>query len=112
MYQITNTFNVPAILLKPTKVKINGIYQKTFIEADSIFISAKSYGGTEKVVDDIIVVEDTMSIETYYRPDIASDCKIRILDDNSEWEIISPPEDIDRKHFYLKFKVRRVAGGA
>ena len=92
--------------------KINGVVKKTFTELDNFFCSAKSYGGTEKVINDKYVIEDTMQIETWYRPDIVSGCRIKLLDDNSEWEILNTPEDIDRRHQFLVFKVKRIVGGA
>lgn len=112
-YKPKQIFNVPAKILIPTTQKINGVNVKTFIESEKIlFVSAKSYGGTEKIVDDKIAIEDTIIIETWYTPIIKSDCNIKLLDDNSEWEIISPPENIDRRNQYLRFKIRRIKGGA
>ena len=109
-YQITPTFNVPAVILTPTTTKINGITKKDFVESETIFVSAKSYGGTEKVVNDLYVIEDTMVIETYFRPDITSDCNLKLLDDNSVWEILNTPENIDRRNQFLKFKIKRIKG--
>ena len=112
MYKVNSVFNVPAVILKSETKKVNGINTKTFTEIGNIFCSFKTYGGTEKIINDLITVEDTAIIETYYNNLITSDCKIKLLDDNSEWDIISPPEDIERKHLYLKFKVRRTKGNA
>lgn len=112
MYNPQQPFNVPAQILTATTTKINGVVQKTFTAGDNFFCSAKAYGGTEKTVNGIYSIEDTMQIETYYRPDIKGDGRIKLLDDNSEWDIISPPENIDRRNQFLLFKVRRVKGGA
>ena len=112
-YQMTNTvFNVPAKILKPVTTKVNGIATKTFSESETIFVSAKSYGGTEKIVEDMYVIEDTMVIETFYRPDITSDCNLKLLDDDSTWEILNTPENIDRRNMFLKFKIKRIKGKA
>lgn len=112
MYNRQNNFNVRALILKAEYKKINGINKKVFTAGDEIFISAKSYGGTEKIVNDKYVIEDTMICECWYRPDITSDCNIILLDDNSEWEIINSPENIERKNKYLKFKIKKIKGGA
>lgn len=112
MYRPTQPFNVSAKILIPMTRKVNGINQKTFVDCDTFFCSAKSYGGTEKVINNVYVIEDTMQIETYYRPDITADCHIKLLDYDSEWEIISNPENIDRRNQFLVFKVRRIKGGA
>lgn len=106
-------FNVPAKILSATFSKVNGVNVKTFTEGkDVIFLSARSYGGTEKVVNGQYVIVDTLTIETWYRPDIRSQDRIKLLDDNSVWEILNTPEDINRRHQYLKFKVERVKGDA
>ena len=112
MYRPAQPFNVPAQILTATYTKVNGVNKKTFTEGDNFFCSAKSYGGTEKTINGVYVVEDTMQIETYFRPDITSIDHIKLLDDNSEWEIITPPENIERRNRFLVFKVRRVKGGA
>lgn len=112
MYKPQQPFNVPAQILTATYKKVNGVNTKTFTEGDAFFCSAKAYGGTEKTINGVYVVEDTMQIETYFRPDIVSSCHIKLLDDSSEWEIITPPENIERRNRFLVFKVRRVKGGA
>lgn len=111
-YKPSMPFNVPAQILKGEYVKVNGIKTKQFSDGAQIFVSAKSYGGTERIINDRVVIEDTLNIETWYRSDIASIDGLRLLDDGSEWEIINHPEDIDRRHQFLKFKVRRSTGGA
>lgn len=111
-YKPNLPYNVPAKLLHATWSNVNGVNTKSFVEGEQIFISAKSYGGTEKIVDNQYVIVDTLVIETWFRPDITSDDRIQLLDDNSIWEILNSPEDIDRRHQYLKFKVQRIKGGA
>lgn len=112
MYKPQQPFNVCAQILTQTTVKINGVNKKIYAAGENFFCSAKSFGGTEKVINGVYVLEDTMNIETYFRPDIKADCHIKLMDDLSEWEIISDPEDIERRHQFLVFKVRRVKGGA
>lgn len=112
MYRPKQPFNVAAKIRTATTIKVNGINQKTFTDGDNFFCSARSFGGTERVVNNVYVIEDTMQIETYFRNDIKADCHIVLLDDNSEWEIISDPENIERRNQFLSFKVRRIKGGA
>lgn len=112
MYKPKQPFNVPAQILTATKTKVNGVTQKSFVDGSTFFCSARSYGGTEKTVNGVIAVEDTIQLETYYRNDITASCHIRLLDDNSEWEILGNPENIERRNQFLVFKCRRVAGGA
>lgn len=110
-YKPALPFNVPARILKGKYTKVNGVKVKTFTDTDMIWVSAKSYGGSERVINDQVVIEDTIQIETWYRPDITSMDGLRLLDDGSEWEIVNHPEDIDRRHQWLKFKIRRMVGG-
>lgn len=111
-YKPSLPYNVPAQILKGSYEKVNGVNVKNFTNGDVIFVSAKSYGGTEKVSNDKYVIIDTLIIETWFRPDITSIDRIKLLDDGSVWEILNTPEDIDRRHQYLKFKVQRTKGNA
>jgi len=93
--------------------KVNGVPQKQYREAeDPVFMcSFKTYGGTEKLVNGIQVIEDTASIVTWYRPDIESGCKVERLTDGAGFEIINEPENIDQRGQFLSFKIRRLKGG-
>ena len=117
---------IPLVLLIPKSIsKVKGInrYEYPTIEEalavkdennnsiNLFFGSFKTYGGTEKTVNGIYSIEDTANIETWYRPDIASNCKIARASDNAIFDIINEPEDINQRHQFLKFKVRRVKGG-
>lgn len=111
-YQPNLPFNVPAQHLKRSKdpVKINGINNYTYTEGIRFFCSAKSYGGTEKVVNGVSVIEDTWWIDTFYNPAICKGDKIRFLDDNSEFEVLASPENINRRGQYMRFKVLKIGG--
>ena len=110
MYKVNNSFNVPITIFKSENKKVNGINTKVYTEIGTIFGSFKSYGGTERESNDLIIIENTAVVETYYRPDITNDCKLK-LNDGSEWEIIHL-ENIDMKNIYLKLKVRSIKGNA
>lgn len=107
-YQPRAPFDVPAKLLKRTLTKVNGVNQETFTESINFFCSAKSYGGTERIVNDVYTIEDTWTIDTWYSPAFGKGDKIRFLDDNSEYEILSSPENINRRGQYMRFKVVRI----
>lgn len=80
-----------------------------------IFGTFKTYGGTrseQKTVDGLMSIEDTAYIETWFRPDITSDCVVALADTGALYEILNEPENIDRRNQFLKFIVRRVKGGA
>lgn len=109
-YQPQVPFNVPCMLLKATVRKVNGVNQPTFADKTMFYCSAKSYGGTEKIVNDVYVIEDTWLIDTWYNPDISKGDRIRFLDDMSVFEVLASPENINRRGQYMRFKVRRIGG--
>lgn len=111
-YKPKEAFLVPMYLFSPTISTAKGSQKKIYPEKGKlIYCSFRTFGGTEKVIDNIIAVENTAVIETRYRADIKSDC---ILKDSGglAYEIIGEPENISMKNRYLKFKVRAVKGGA
>lgn len=103
-------FNVSAVHLKRHTTKVNGVNQEHFTEGATFSCSAKSYGGTEKVVNGVYVVEDTWQIDTWYNPDFGKGDKIRFLDDNREYEILASPESINRAGQFMRFKVVAIGG--
>lgn len=111
------SMSTPAKLLTVLEVvtSTGNTRKKQFIDpenADIITVGVKTYGGTKKIVNDRLVLEDTATIITWYRPDITAGCRLLFLDDNSLWEVIGRPEDVDRRHQYLIIKCRSVSAGA
>lgn len=106
-------YNTPIKLLIPTYKTIKGVRKKVFPEdGDLLWCSFKTYGGSERDVNGVYSIEDTANIETYFRPDIKSDCAIMLADTGIIYEIINEPENIRMRNQYCAFKVRRVKGGA
>jgi hypothetical protein len=110
---------IPLILLIPTEQKISGVVKKIYpsieealeVDENLFFGSFKTYGGTEKNVNGVYSIVDTANIETWYRPDIKANCRIA-LETGEIYDILNEPEDINKRHQFLKFKVKRVKGGA
>ena len=108
-------FVTALIVLKPSYEKVAGVRSKVLPDLDegfTIFGSFKTYGGTEKNVDGLYSIVDTADIETWYRPDITSDCVIVLAGTGATYEILNEPENIERRNQFLKFKVKRIKGGA
>ena len=100
-------------LQTPTSDKTLGVSKKTYADvAGVLLVNWKTYGGTETTINGVLSVEDTAQIVCWYRPDIRSDCRIVRLADGATYEIIGEPENIEMRNQFLKFKVRRVKGGA
>lgn len=108
-------FTVPMVLLIPTYTTVNGVRKKTFPSVENgILINGtfKTYGGTEKNVNGVYSVEDTANVETWYRPDINSNCRIALANNPTAiYDIVSEPENIEMRNQVLLFKVSRVKGG-
>lgn len=100
-------------LLIPTYKKIKGVTKPIFPEKGiPLNCSFKSYGGTETTNNGVYSVEDTANVETWYRPDIKSDCRIRVMQTGDVFEIINRPENINMRNQFCRFKVEAIRGDA
>ena len=106
---------MPLMLLIPTYSDAYGVAQKTFpAMKDGILIygSFRTFGGTERDVNGLYSIENTATVETWFRPDIKSNCRIGIPATGEVYEILGEPENINMRNQFLKFKVRAIKGGA
>lgn len=100
-------------LLIPTTELVKGVTKKTFPDPENaplFYASFRTYGGTEMQSNDVFTVYDTGQVETYYNPDIKSDCRIYLCDTGEVYEIVNRPEDINMRHQYMRFKVQKIGG--
>lgn len=107
-------FTATLLLLKPSYKNVGGIRSKivpALSSGEAINASFRSFGGTETTVDGIYSITDTAEVTTWYRPDITSDCLVAFATGET-YEIINTPENINMRNQYLKFKVKRIKGGA
>lgn len=114
-YKPSAPFNVAMKLLVPNTSVSYGAGKKTFSAPENselFFGSFRTFGGTEYLRDGIYTTIDTATVDTWYRPDIKADCQIYLCDTGQTYDIVSGPEDIDFRHQYLQFKVRKVGGKA
>ena len=117
MYRPKDPFIIPVLLLPVIKYEnIKGTTKKIFLDPAEasgdmqLFVSLRTYGGTETIVNGVITISDTAVVETWYRPDIKADCRIYVCATKRTYDIISPPEDIDMRHQFVKFKIRSIGG--
>lgn len=107
-------FNVPMVLLVPETTDAYGVLTKSYpriADGATIFGSFRSFGGTDVTENGVYSVEDTATVDTWYRPDIKSDCRIAVAETGDVYEILGSPEDIEMRHQYMQIKLRRIAGG-
>ncbi|WP_418290959.1 hypothetical protein [Massilicoli timonensis] len=116
MYRPEANFNVPMKLLIPSWKVVNGVRKKVYpdpkdVSDDLIFFgNFRTFGGTESNVNGVISIVNTAIIDTWYRPEIRSDCMVVLLNTNAVYEIIGDPENIEMRNQFLKFKVKMTAG--
>ena len=114
-YRPAAPFNVPLKLLIPVYSDTLGVPTVTFpTVANGILIygSFKTFGGTDTDVNGILSVENTAVVETWYRPDINSNCKIAVLQTGEIYEILGEPENIEMRNQYIQIRIRQVKGGS
>ena len=114
-YKPSFPYSTAIELLIPTYETKKGVNVKVFPpnqEGIRLNCSFKTYGGTETTNNDVYILEDTAYVETWYRPDIKADCRIKVISSGQIYEIMNTPENIDMRSQFCKFKVRAVRGGA
>lgn len=114
-FKLSAPFTVPLMLLVPTYTDPYGVGTKTYPTlANGILFygNFKTYGGTEREVNGLYSVENTAIIETWFRPEIKSDCRIGVLQTGEIYDVLGEPENINMRNQYLRFKVMQVRGGA
>lgn len=103
----------PLMLQQPVNKSSYGVNVKTWENINGVIMANfKTFGGTEKTDNGVITVEDTAQVVCWYRPDIQSNCRVVVLSTGAAYEIMGEPENIEMRNMFLKFKVRRVKGGA
>lgn len=115
MYRPTESaqMTTPLRLQVPESIKSYGVKEKRYADTEIVFnANFKTYGGTERTVNGQLLVEDTAQIVCWYIPDIKADCRCVRVTDGAVFEILGEPENIEMRNQFLKFKVRRVLGGA
>ncbi len=106
-------FSTPIELLIPTYTTSKGVQTKVMPSTGiRLNCSWKTYGGTEVMTNDVYTVIDTATVETWYRPDIQSECRVKLISTGQVYEIIGNPENVEMRNQFIKFKVRAVKGGA
>lgn len=113
-YRPGKPFDVP-MLLYPVCDTISklGVPTKVYDDAILFFGSFATYGGTERETNGVMTVEDTATVEIWYRPEFSAASRVALANDQTRvYEIIGEPENIEQKNQFCKMKLTRVKGGA
>lgn len=114
-FRPSTPYTTRLVVLSPETKKVAGVVGKVMpalSEGFPINASFKTYGGTETTVDGLYAIEDTATVETWYRPDITAGKVLAFPDSGALYEIIGEPEDINLRHQFMRLKVRRYKGKA
>ena len=111
-------FSTPMKILVPTIQNVKGVRQKVWPDPSTlsddylIFGTFRSFGGTDLIQNDVMTVEATGYVETWFRPDITSDCRLYMIPSGESYDILGDPENIFMRDQYLKIRVRKIGGAA
>lgn len=113
MYELNRQFNTPLYYFPVIGTeRINGVTTKKYGDKRLFYGSFKTYGGTDVQKNGVYAVEDTANVETWYDPMFDSGGRVALAyAENKVYEILGEPEDIEQRHQYSVFKVRRIKGG-
>lgn len=114
MYKPPEQMTTAMRLQKRTTDKVTGAAQATYTDAAKdpvIMCNFKSKGGTEAVHNGKLIILETATVQTWYRPDVAKGDRLIMEQDGSAWDIKGPPENVEMRNRLLILKVQR-AGGA
>ena len=114
-YKPSKEFSTPMLLYVVTGTEETLGVEKNIYATEGIlfFGSFATYGGTEREVNGIMAVEDTATVETWYRPDFTAAARVALANAPGKlYEIVGEPENIEQRSLYTKMKLTRVAGGA
>lgn len=92
--------------------KKSGRVHRTYADSFIFPCNFSSYGGTESIVNGVLVIDETATITSRYFPEIKANCRVKLLQSGAEYEIIGEPENVEMRNMWLVFKVRRIKGGA
>lgn len=114
-YKPAKEFDTPMLLYTVTGSTESMGVSKPVHAAEGILFygSFATYGGTERAVNDIVVVEDTATVETWYRPEFTAAARVALANAPDKiYEIVGEPENIEQRNLYTKMKLTAVQGGA
>jgi len=113
-YKAVEPFDVALKLLKPTTTMVKGVAKKAFPDPSKVenvfFGSIRTYGGTENISNEVYTVFDTAVLDTWFDPEITSDCQVYMCETGETWEIVSRPENIGMRHQYMQVRLKKVGG--
>ncbi|MCL2053526.1 MAG: hypothetical protein FWG90_03670 [Oscillospiraceae bacterium] len=111
-----NEMTTAARLLKRSLVTELGINKPVYTAAEKepiLMCNFKTFVGGEEVSKGLFAESGGAKITCFYRPDIAHGDRLELLSKDGEtvissWDIVTPPDNIEQRDFWLQFNVRLV----
>lgn len=104
--------SVPMTIMIPEDVRVQGVPKKVLKEGDLFFGSYRTYQTNDRTNNDVKTPERVVVVDTWYRPDIKSNNKIRMEPGGEIYDIVGDPEDIEMRHQFLQIRLQRAGGKA
>lgn len=111
-YKPKMPFDVAFRLLIPVTTKDKGVTVKTYEEGSVFMASVRTYTSDKAESDDVYTPYVSTVVDTWYRPDIKADCMVELLETGERYSIETEPENINMRHQYMQFRIRKVGGKA
>lgn len=114
-FKLASPLSVPLMLLIPEYSNQYGVESKFYPKMSAgilIYGNFRTFGGTERDVNGVYSIENTATVETWFRPDIKSNCRIGVPQTGQVYEILGEPENIAMRNQYLRLKLHEIKGGA
>lgn len=110
-YQPQGPFNVWFELLKKEITYVKGVNVTDYKPEFKSKCSCINYSSSNVVTNDLKNTSTEWSFESRYSPLFQAGDRIKLLDDNTIYEIKGEPENVRRENKYIKFKMVRVKNG-
>ena len=107
-YQPQGPFNVWFQLLKKNITFVNGHNITTYVDDYKSKCSCINYSSNNTTANDLKTTSTQWSFESRFSPKFQAGDRIKLLDDNTIYEIIGEPENVRRENKFVKFKMVRV----
>lgn len=108
---ILMNFTTPVQLQECKETAARGDIIKDYINSDEFNCSWKSKGGTEVTSNGVLMIEDTAEITCWYNPKIKGNSRLLNKINNTVYEVIGTPENVDNMNQFMMFKVKKIVGG-
>ena len=110
-YQPQGPFNVWFQHISKEVTYVKGVNVTKYVDGFKSKCSCINYSSNNTVTNDLKNTSTEWSFESRYTPLIKAGDRIRLLDDNTVYEIKGEPENVRRENKYIKFKMVRVKNG-